>query len=252
MKKNIIALVAFGGLLISGCAGQAISGEKSAEHKKAHWVYDGEMGPYNWGKINKTCAEGKSQSPINIITKDTVAFNTSNALEFHESTQAVLSHEVDNGHAIKITPDDDHGITIKGEHYKLLQFHFHGRSENLINGRQYDMEMHLVHQNAKGELAVVAVMIEEGKHNTVFNNVVDHINGGDLNVVTASLLPNDTEHYYHFMGSLTTPPCSENVKWYVMKEAIQLDKKQIISFRVHHNYNYRPIQDLNGRQIQSK
>jgi carbonic anhydrase len=209
------------------------------------------MGPYHWGKVSKICAEGKQQSPINIITKDSIALDSKSALEFHESTQAVLSHEVDNGHAVKITPEDDHGISINGEHYKLLQFHFHGRSENYINGRQYDMEMHLVHQNSKGELAVVGVMIEKGAHNRALEDVVSHINGGDLEVATAALLPKDTTHYYHFMGSLTTPPCSENVKWYVMKDTISIDEDQLLAFRKHHYYNFRPLQKLHGRKIQA-
>jgi len=248
MKNRFLSVLLLAVITFSGCSDQD---DIKEAHKKAHWVYDGDMGPYNWGKISATCAEGKSQSPINIITKNVIELDLENVLAFHESCKAVLSHEVDNGHAIKITPEDDHGISINGEHYKLLQFHFHGRSENQIDGRQFDMEMHLVHQNAKGELAVVALMIEKGKHNDVYQNVVEHINGGDLDVATAKLLPDDTSHYYHFIGSLTTPPCSENVKWYVMKDTIKMSKKQIISFRVHHNYNYRPLQELNGRKIQS-
>lgn len=248
MKKRDLLTLLLTFVAFAGCTDPQAIRDK---HKRAHWVYDGDMGPYHWGRISATCANGKNQSPINIITKDTIELDIENVLEFHESCKAVLSHEVDNGHAIKITPEDNHGISINGIHYKLLQFHFHGRSENQIDGKQYDMEMHLVHQNSKGELAVVAVMIEEGKHNPVFDNVIEHINGGDLNVATAKLLPEDTAHYYHFIGSLTTPPCSENVKWYVLKDTLELDKKQIIAFRVHHNYNYRPLQDLNGRQIQS-
>jgi len=247
MKKYIFTIV-LALIAMSGCS-DCQKCEKTQE--KPLWVYEGDRGPYNWGEVSPICAEGKSQSPINIITKNTISLASKNVLEFHESTNAVLSHEIDNGHAVKITPEDDHGISINGDHYKLLQYHFHGRSENYIDGKQYDMEMHLVHQNSKGELAVVGIMIEEGKHNPVFESVVGHINGGDLNVATADLLPKDLTKYYHFMGSLTTPPCSENVKWYVLKDTITLDEKQLIAFRKHHYYNFRPLQKLNGRKIQA-
>lgn len=230
------------GVLLTGCSSDV------------DFSYDdkGEFGPKNWGKVSKICAEGQSQSPINIITKNATMVADANALEFHESTEAVLSHEVDNGHAIKITPEDDHGISVNGEHYKLLQYHFHGKSENLIDGKQFDLEMHLVHQNAKGELAVVSVMVEEGEHNKALEGIVAHLDGGDLKVATVDLLPKDTQHYYHFMGSLTTPPCSEYVRWYVMKDTISADAKQIAAFRTHHKDNFRPVQPLNGRYIEGK
>lgn len=244
MKKMITIALGVAAVLFAGCA--------SKDGHASHWVYDGDMGPYRWGQVSAVCAEGKSQSPINIITKDAIALAPKSALEFHESTNAVLSHEIDNGHAIKITPEDDHGISIDGDHYKLLQYHFHGRSENYIDGKQYDMEMHLVHQNNKGQLAVVAVMLEEGAHSVPFEKVVTHINGGDLKVATASLLPKDTSHYYHFIGSLTTPPCSENVKWYVLKDTVTLDEKQLTAFRMHHYYNFRPLQKLHGRKVQAQ
>lgn len=249
MKKLLVSVLAFLALLVSGC-----EDKKDVELKpvKPHWVYEGSMGPYHWGKISAVCAQGKQQSPINIITENSIALDEKSVLEFHESTNAVLSHEVDNGHAVKITPEDDHGISIDGDHYKLLQFHFHGRSENYIDGKQYAMEMHLVHQNKKGELAVVGIMIEEGAHNPVFESVISHLNGGDLKLATADLLPKDTSHYYHFMGSLTTPPCSENVKWYVLKDTISLDENQLTAFREHHYYNFRPLQKLHDRKIQAQ
>ena len=248
MKKMYLVLLALAVISLSGCS-DCQKCEKVQE--KPHWVYEGDLGPYHWGKVSVVCAEGKSQSPINIITGNTIGLDSKNVLEFHESTEAVLSHEIDNGHAVKITPEDDHGISINGDHYKLLQYHFHGRSENYINGKQYAMEMHLVHQNSKGELAVVGIMIEEGKHNSIFESVIGHMNGGDLNVATADLLPKDLSKYYHFMGSLTTPPCSENVKWYILKDTITLDENQLIAFRKHHYYNFRPLQKLNGRKIQA-
>ena len=242
MKIKTLIAAAAATALFSGCMAD----------KHPHWVYQGEMGPENWGKVSATCAEGTQQSPINIVSKSATAIADANILEFHESTTATISHEVDNGHAIKITPEDDHGISINGDHYKLLQFHFHGKSENTIDGKQFAMEAHLVHQNSKGSLAVVAIMIEEGAHNKALEAVIGHINGGDLNIATADILPEDTEHYYHFMGSLTTPPCSESVAWYVLKAPISIDTAQLAAFRSHHADNFRPVQPLNGRYLEAK
>lgn len=255
MKKLLLGSIVLTGMFTSGCMSMMHSDEHKGgdhSHSKTHWLYDGAKGPYNWGKIAPMCGEGKAQSPINIITSDVVALDTKNVLEFHESTEAEISKEVDNGHAIKITPAGDHGVSLNGEHYKLLQFHFHGRSENYINGKQYAMEMHLVHQNDKGELLVVSVMIDEGKHNDAIDGVISHMNGGELKVTMNELLPQDKTHYYHFMGSLTTPPCSENVKWFVLKDTISMDDAQLTSFRIHHNYNFRPLQKLNGRKVQAQ
>ena len=248
--KNILLTLGLMALSFTACHHEVAPGHDETAHKKAHWVYNGDMGPDHWGKISATCSEGKSQSPINIVTKDTVALKAKNIIELHETTRAVISYEVDNGHAIKITPEDDHGISIEGQHFKLLQFHYHGQSENTIDGKRFAMEMHLVHQNATGQLAVVAVMIDEGKHNLFYENVIAHVNGGPLTVATADLLPK-SKKYFHFMGSLTTPPCSENVRWYVLKDSVKLDAKQIAAFRSHHDDNFRPLQPLNGRIVES-
>lgn len=250
MTKTIIGL-AVATVIFAGCSGDKTTKEVHKTHTK-HWSYSGEDGPAHWSKVSATCGEGKMQSPINIISKDVIGLQALNILEFHEATKAEPSHEIDNGHAIKITPSDDHGMSINGVHYKLLQFHFHGKSENRIDGKQFAMEMHLVHQNAKGELAVVGVMVEEGAHNKYLEGIVDHLDGGDLNIATNDILPKDKTHYYHFMGSLTTPPCSENVSWYIMKDTISLDAKQLAAFRSHHRDNFRPIQATNARPIEYK
>ena len=218
---------------------------------KSQWAYKpGKQGPCHWGTVYPTCKKGKAQSPINIITKKTQKMSKRHDIVIHEETHAVLSHEVDNGHAIKIIPAGDSGIELHGVHYKLMQYHFHGRSEHTVDGEPFDMVMHMVHQNKKGELAVLGVFMERGKHNKDLESLIDHLDGGDIKVAPASLLPKDLTHYYHYMGSLTTPPCSENVKWYILKDPINLDGIQLAKFRKHYTTNFRPIQRTNGRIVE--
>lgn len=244
MKRSILNMVLLA-LTVSGCTTQ----NTNTVHPS--WDYKGDFNPVHWGSINAICEAGRAQSPIDIITSKAVPISDNNVLEFHESTHAELSHEVDNGHAIKITPSDDHGISIEGRHYKLVQFHFHGRSEHFIDGNQFDMELHMVHQDPEGNLAVVGILIEEGAHNVHLEEILNHLDGGDLEVVTANLFPKDNEHYYHYVGSLTTPPCSENVHWYILKEPITADKEQIKLFRSHHDDNFRPLQSIHGRYLEA-
>ena len=236
-------------ILLSGMLSVLFFTGCSSTHKP-HWEYSGEYGPCKWGQLYPVCKTGKAQSPINIVTKDIEPLKESHNIIFHEENKAVLSHEVDNGHAIKIIPQNDHGIELEGVNYKLIQYHFHGRSEHTIDGRSFDMVMHMVHQNKKGELAVVGVFMQEGEHNTALESLISHLDGGDVQVAPASLLPKDTKHFYHYTGSLTTPPCTEQVKWYLLKEPISLDRTQLIKFRKHYSTNYRPVQPLNGRKIE--
>mgnify|MGYP003958841781 FL=1 len=250
MKIKSLIIIAVAATQFIGCVHTAQEVKPHKTHT-AHWEYNGELGPESWGKASAICTQGQEQSPVNIISDSASALKASNTLDFHEATKATIAHEVDNGHAIKITPEGDHGVSVRGVHYKLLQFHFHGKSENRIDGKQFDMEMHLVHQNAEGQLLVVAVMIEEGVHNSALEGVLSHLDGGDIEETMTDILPKDTSHYYHFKGSLTTPPCSENVLWYVLKNTITIDNQQLASFRSHHKENFRPIQALNARHVEA-
>jgi len=139
--------------------------------------------------------------------------------------------------------------------YKLVQFHFHTPSEEKVNGKAYPMEAHLVHQGADGKMAVVAVFLKEGKANPAFDAVfrgmpkaegtghtIDDINAADL-------LPAE-RGYFRYVGSLTTPPCSEGVRWQVMKEPVEVSKEQVSAFRKLYHMNARPVQALNGRKVE--
>jgi carbonic anhydrase len=217
---------------------------------EVHWNYE-EHGPANWGEFGETCQLGKAQSPINILTTQTSNIGKSNMLALNESVTSGAS-VVDNGHAIQVNVDKGGMVTVDGVDYKLAQFHFHGKSEEQIDGKQYDLVAHMVHKSAFGNLLVVAVLFEEGKTaNKTVQAVIDSV-GKSTQMNPADLLPKNSNSYFHFMGSLTTPPCSENVKWYVMKEVQSASKEQISALRKFYDHNYRPVQPLNGRVVESK
>ncbi len=134
--------------------------------------------------------------------------------------------------------------------YKLLQFHFHGYSEHTVDGKQYDLVAHLVHQSENGDLAVVAVLFNEGEANPFLDKVLKNV-GKDAMLNVDEMLPENTENYYHYQGSLTTPPCSEGVQWYVLKETVTASKEQLASFRKYYSSNYRPVQAINDRKVQA-
>jgi len=227
------------------------------EHNKhehsVHWGYDGEGAPEHWGDIDPrftTCKNGVNQSPINLsgFTESdlpTIAFN------YNLTSSDILN----NGHSIQANLKEGSSITVDGKTFELKQFHFHNPSENNINGTSYPLEAHFVHASEAGELAVVAVMFVEGEENKALSELWAKMpqNIGDKNPIDAkdlnALLPTDRD-YYRFNGSLTTPPCTEGVRWLVMKKPVTLSATQIETFKkVMHHHNNRPIQSTNARLI---
>ena len=242
----------------------------------AHWAYEGAEGPSRWGSLAREyslCGEGRVQSPIDITdASDASLFK----LEFNY--QAVPLQILNNGHTIQInygTPQsgDEHTIkigsdshalpsavkynsyiSISGEKYQLLQVHFHSPSEHTIDGEHASMEAHFVHINSQNQLAVVGVMLKKGSHSSFIDTLWRHMPaspGGpnmvsNVSVNAADLLPGERS-YYHYRGSLTTPPCSEGVRWFVMREPSQVASGQIQKFLSVINKNARPTQPLNDR-----
>ena len=250
MKKILIAVTA-ASLLCSVAFAESHEGTKheGASHEK-HWDYS-KNGPTHWGEFSKTCAKGQAQSPINIVPGKSVQLNAQYTLNLHEDIHTTAK-VIDNGHSIKVTPKEGGTVELDGETFKLLQFHFHGKSEHTVDGKRYDMVAHLVHQNPKTkQLAVIAVFFEEGKNNPTLDNVLGGIDK-DIRIDPADLLPTDKSHYFHYVGSLTTPPCSENVQWYLLKQPVQASKDQIEAFRKYYVDNERPVQELHDRKIEAK
>ena len=219
----------------------------------AHWGYNGAGGPDQWGLMKPefaTCASGARQSPIDIRSGVRVDLEP---IQF--DYRATGFRVIDNGHTIQVNLDGGNSIEVQGRRYDLLQFHFHRPSEERIDGRQFDMVAHLVHKDPEGRLAVVAVLLDRGSAHplvqTVWNNLP--LEKGSEVVVRAALdmthlLPAD-RRYFTYMGSLTTPPCSEGVLWMVMQQPVPIANDQINVFSRLYPMNARPIQSAAGRLI---
>ena len=223
-------------------------------HVTPHWSYSGANGADKWGSLDNefaTCGIGQRQSPIDI--RRTVKADLP-PIQF--AYKPIPLSIVDNGHSIKDDTPDAGGITVDGESYELVQFHFHKPSEEKINGKAYDMVVHLVHQAKGGKLAVIGVLMEAGKEQKLIRTLWTHLPleqekpvvRDDVKIDPTQLIP-PKPGYYTFLGSLTTPPCSEGVLWLVMKTPIQVSKEQLASFATVYKNNARPIQPTNGRVI---
>jgi len=219
-----------------------------------HWGYTGADGADNWGKLHPDfalCANGKNQSPINIT--NTLDAETP-AITFNY--QANGGEVINNGHTIQVNFAAGSSMNLRGTTYHLKQFHFHAPSENLIDGKSYPLEAHLVHADDKGNLAVVGVMYNIGAANDAVSAAwaaMPEKADGKATLAQAingmTLLPSNQD-YYRFNGSLTTPPCSEGVTWLVMKEAMTVSQAQVDQFtKVMGGINNRPVQDVNARPV---
>ncbi len=247
MNKIVIAVTAVS-MLLSIAQAKVSEGEHKADasHEK-HWDYD-KNGPANWGEFSETCSKGKAQSPINILSGESITIDPKDIIQLNHDT-TITASVVDNGHAIQVTPEKGAHVLFRGEPYQLLQFHFHGLSEHTVDGKQYDMVAHYVHQNLNTkELLVVAVLFEEGKNNPLLDTIINNI-GKKITINPSDLAPTEKKDFYHYVGSLTTPPCSEGVQWFVLKNPSSASKEQIAAFRKYYHENDRPVQELNDRVI---
>ncbi len=250
----VIAAAAFAETKPENSHGQAAAKNAPAAHGNVHWSYSGAEGPEKWGDLStayELCKTGHQQSPIDIQHTQQAGLA---ALQVEYEANPL--HVVNNGHTIQVNYAA--GSTLKLGHttYQLLQFHFHSPSENTLNGKHFDMEIHFVHKDQDGHLGVLGVFVEKGDSNIALQEIWSHlpkaakteakpkgvvINGRDL-------LPK-SQDYYRFVGSLTTPPCSEGVQWHVMKKPIQASGDQIRDFVDIVGKNNRPVQKLGHRLL---
>ena len=218
-----------------------------------HWSYEGDNGPHAWAKLAPefaACGSGQRQSPIDIrdgmkLDLDPVVF------EYRPSSFRVL----DNGHTIQANVSGWNSIRVMGRTFRLEQFHFHRPSEETIDGKQFEMVVHLVHKDSQGRLAVVAVLVEVGARQPVIQAVLNNLpleKGEELKATSSldlsQLLPAD-RRYFTYMGSLTTPPCTEDVLWIVLKKPVQATLQQIELFSRMYPMNARPVQSGMDRMI---
>ncbi len=218
-----------------------------------HWSYTGMTGPEHWAELSPSfaaCRTGTRQSPIDIRNGIKV---DQEALQFdYKPSYFRIS---DNGHTIQVTYGPGSTLSVMGRTYELAQFHFHRPSEERIDGRSFELVAHLVHKDSEDHLAVVAVLFEVGKDNpfiqTLWNNLPLEQNTEyqpATPIQISDLLPARRE-YFSYMGSLTTPPCTEGVLWLVLKQPVQLSADQLAIFNRFYSNNARPIQNTSGRII---
>jgi len=217
--------------------------------KQVHWSYEGEMDPENWGKEFPMCARGRSQSPLDIrgpfvkVKSEVTPAYKPGALRM-----------VNNGHTIQVNVPEGSKLRIDSMPYDLLQFHFHKPSEELVDGKPSAMVIHFVHKNKEGKLAVLGVLLKEGNENPGIKQLWQYapqkegpeVEVPDVSFNPANLLPRENE-FWSYEGSLTTPPCTEGVKFFILRSPVNVSREQVAQFPFKRNA--RPVQPQNGRPI---
>ncbi len=243
MKKALfIVALSFGVSLPAYAAGDHVS-----------WGYTGQESAKHWGDLSDAfdaCKSGVAQSPVN-IEKFVQEEGVISSMSYLPSPLEVEN----NGHSVSVQYQPGSGFHAGDKNYDLLGIHFHTPSEHYIDGAPYPMEAHFVHKSDDGDVAVIAVMLKVGAHNPVIEGIWQNVpSEGDVKEVAAveitasDLMPED-KSYYRYEGSLTTPPCTEDVQWFVMQEPIELSEEQLRAFQFVFPVNARPIQPLGARVV---
>lgn len=231
----------------------------SAPAAPPHWKYEGEEGPAHWGDLSPdfvTCKTGTSQAPIDLVTKKAEAAKKPAPLTFGYAKLPLKLKN--NGHTVQVDAPDGATLTANGETWNLVQLHFHTPSEHTMDGKPFDGEVHFVHKNDKGQLAVVGVMLKKGKENKALAPVWDALptevtkdsKAIDGKTVDVSPLLSTKGGYYTYAGSLTTPPCTEGVTWIVLATPVDISEGQIKKFHeATHGDTNRPVAPLGARTV---
>jgi carbonic anhydrase len=228
--------------------------------KHAEWGYEGAEGPAAWAELDPTfatCATGERQSPIDIAP---ARLNQIDWLSPIRTTYKVAKIKlINNGHVPQANFEAGSKMNFLGKDFDLKQVHAHAPSEHTIAGRATDMELHMVHASASGELAVLGIMVVEGPENPVLARFWNQIPAqagpevkSDVSFNPEELLPRG-RRYFTYDGSLTTPPCSEGVNWVVFKDTVTASKAQIQRVKdLFHGHNNRPVQPVHDRFVREE
>jgi carbonic anhydrase len=224
----------------------------------APWTYEGKTGPLRWGKLDpayEACSKGNEQSPVDI--RGARLNKALQPIQFHYIADPVTLEN--NGHAIVAHVIPGSYILVEGVRYNLVQYDFRHPSEETVKGKLSDMSVHLIHKSADGKLVIVAVRLieDQNKPNALLATLWPHLPPapGKTDKVTdmvnpGGLLPAD-RGYWTYTGSLTTPPCTEGVRWFVFEQQMTLSRDQLRAFTAIFKVNTRPNQDLHGRHIEA-
>jgi len=266
MKSSLLALPL--ALVLSSCGGAQTNptaaptpAGAAAPSEPPHWSYEGEHGPDHWGDLSDawaTCKTGKNQTPIDIVPKSATASKTLAELVFTYAPQPLVI--LNNGHTVQVNATAPSTLATAGATWRLAQLHFHAPSEHTIDGKHFDAELHVVHQNDAGAYAVIGLFLEKGKENAALAPMIDHapmeatkdaqtIAGASLDL--SPLLPKHAS-YWAYSGSLTTPPCTEGVSWFVLETPATISDAQLAKLRAAlHGETARPLQPLGARAVTS-
>lgn len=227
-----------------------------SESKPANWSYDDATGPVKWADLDihySPCADGKFQSPINIVPAEMKGNHRLN-LAYHVSAENILF----NGHTVELVYDQGSKCQFDNQDYDLLQFHFHTPAEHAVEGIVPPLEMHLVHRSSDTTYLVVSVLFQEGEHSDFLKKIVQVVpdmvsekpttHTERINI--GSLFPPDP-HFYFYQGSFTTPPCTEGVRWVLLQKPLTASAEQITALKAIEGENARPLQNLNNRQVET-
>jgi carbonic anhydrase len=248
--------VAVRGASATPAAGHGAVEDHAAPATAPHWDYEGAMGPPKWAALdsaNVLCGVGGAQSPIDLANALRVPALPGLSLSYGSTRVKVAN----NGHTFQVNVDKGSSLTIDGKKFELVQFHFHTPSEHTVDGRNYPMELHLVHQAADKSLAVIGVLLSEGNPSTVLTKfwerlpkTIGEVDTG-ATIQLQDLLPRNIDDYFTYSGSLTTPPCTESVRWIVLKRPVDISKSQAAAFRAVFPLNARPVQPIGARLLLS-
>ncbi|MBI4203175.1 MAG: carbonic anhydrase family protein [Chloroflexi bacterium] len=241
-------------LLFAACdPEEEVQGDSGGNEKEVSWSYLGKTGPGHWAELSPEfalCRDGLMQSPIAV---EEVLAEEMEAPSFDYHPTPLRLHN--DGHTVHVNYASGSAMVLEGVAYELVQFHFHTPSEHTVWGFSYPVELHLVHASTEGSVAILGVLMEPGAANGALEALLedlpretgeerqrdDLVNAGDL-------LPVGRETY-RYMGSLTTPPCTEGVQWLLLVEPVEVSLEQIGALQTVLLGNHRPEQPLNDRQV---
>lgn len=253
--------------LLCGCTQENSTAPSDTQHSdnshEVEWGYEGAGSPQHWADLNSefsVCRQGTEQSPIDLAGA-TLADESAIERRLGQTVltgvqRATVMDIVDNGHTIQITNDVPMSLEVDGDLFELVQYHFHAPSEHTIDGEHSPLEVHFVHKSSGGSLSVIGVLVDEGEYDPIWETILAqlpdgpgdarHIENPDLDMNQIRPLP---RRYYRYEGSLTTPPCSEGVNWFVMADQRQISKEQMATITAHLHNNNRPVQPLGTRTL---
>jgi carbonic anhydrase len=241
-------------LLLMYFAASRASAQEHADDKISRWSYAGPNGPAHWADLSPAynlCRDGKEQSPINIVRP-----RLGKLAPLLFSYVPVQLRILDTGHYVQINSPTGGSLSIGGKSYSLVQYHFEQPGEEEIEGHSYSMGAHLVHKDGQGRSVVVAIQFTVGKENPFIQVLWGHLPKhpgmeevpAGVTFDLSGLLPTSRD-YYSYGGSLTTPPCTEGIRWYILKTPVEISAAQLAAMAKLYPHNARPIQPLNGRQV---